>query len=104
MKRIALLLLLSIVSYTVISMEDSEERIAMSRQVTKELFAALKGELEKALKTSTPADAIPVCKTKVPQIGKTFKEEVSGVDNRTHQPEDAEPSQRAGCVGEGRTR
>nr|VFK10652.1 MAG: hypothetical protein BECKLPF1236A_GA0070988_1004120 [Candidatus Kentron sp. LPFa]VFK26755.1 MAG: hypothetical protein BECKLPF1236C_GA0070990_1003822 [Candidatus Kentron sp. LPFa] len=41
MKRIALLLLLSIVNHAAISMEDSE-RIAANRQVTRELFAALK--------------------------------------------------------------
>nr|VFK47191.1 MAG: Protein of unknown function (DUF3365) [Candidatus Kentron sp. TC]VFK47470.1 MAG: Protein of unknown function (DUF3365) [Candidatus Kentron sp. TC]VFK60494.1 MAG: Protein of unknown function (DUF3365) [Candidatus Kentron sp. TC] len=78
MKRISLLLLLSIVSHSTISMDDAGERIAANRQVTKELFTVLKGELEKALETSTPANAIPVCKTKVPQIGKAFKEKYPG--------------------------
>nr|VFK78451.1 MAG: Protein of unknown function (DUF3365) [Candidatus Kentron sp. SD] len=78
MKKISLLILLSIVSHSAISADDTQERIAANRQVVKELFATLKGELEKALATSGPANAISVCKTKVPKIGKTFKEKYSG--------------------------
>jgi len=79
MKKISLLLLLPVVgcSQAVVDntpLDDTKERIAENRQVVKDLFATLKGELEKALGTSGPADAIPVCKTKVPEIGKAFQE------------------------------
>nr|VFJ57772.1 MAG: Protein of unknown function (DUF3365) [Candidatus Kentron sp. FW]VFJ67357.1 MAG: Protein of unknown function (DUF3365) [Candidatus Kentron sp. FW] len=74
MKKISLLLLLSVIGCTATPVDNIEERISANRQVVKDLFAALKGELEKALAAGDPAAAIPVCNTKVPEIGKTFKE------------------------------
>nr|VFJ97175.1 MAG: Protein of unknown function (DUF3365) [Candidatus Kentron sp. H]VFJ97540.1 MAG: Protein of unknown function (DUF3365) [Candidatus Kentron sp. H]VFK03209.1 MAG: Protein of unknown function (DUF3365) [Candidatus Kentron sp. H] len=58
--------------------DDAERRIAANRQIVKEVFTTLKGELEKALDAGGPASAIPVCKEKVPEIGKTFKEKYPG--------------------------
>nr|VFJ77172.1 MAG: Protein of unknown function (DUF3365) [Candidatus Kentron sp. FW] len=72
MKKISLLLLLFVIGCTTTPV-DTEERISANRQVVKDLFAALKGELEKALAAGGPAAAIPVCNAKVPEIGKTFK-------------------------------
>nr|VFJ94928.1 MAG: Protein of unknown function (DUF3365) [Candidatus Kentron sp. LFY]VFJ95837.1 MAG: Protein of unknown function (DUF3365) [Candidatus Kentron sp. LFY] len=81
MKKISLLVLLSVVAFNVVSAEisdDTQKRIAENRQLVKELFAALKGELGKALEAGGPAAAIPVCKSRVPEIGKIFKEKYPG--------------------------
>nr|VFJ61900.1 MAG: Protein of unknown function (DUF3365) [Candidatus Kentron sp. DK] len=55
-----------------------DKRIAANRQVVQEVFAALKGELEKALEAGGPAGAISVCKEKVPEIGKRFGKKYPG--------------------------
>lgn len=44
--------------------DDAEARVASSRAAVKELFDALKGELEAAIKAGGPAKAIPVCNEK----------------------------------------
>nr|VFK23204.1 MAG: Protein of unknown function (DUF3365) [Candidatus Kentron sp. MB] len=75
MKKTFLVLALFAIGCTSIPADESkEERITENRRVSAELFTALKGELEKALGTKGPAGAIPVCKTKVPELGKAFKE------------------------------
>ncbi|VFM98952.1 MAG: Protein of unknown function (DUF3365) [Candidatus Kentron sp. G] len=77
MKKISLLFLLFAglgCGTALADTDDTKERIEANRQIVKEIFAALKGELEKALDAGGPASAIPVCKEKVPEIGKTFKE------------------------------
>nr|VFK52615.1 MAG: Protein of unknown function (DUF3365) [Candidatus Kentron sp. TUN]VFK52935.1 MAG: Protein of unknown function (DUF3365) [Candidatus Kentron sp. TUN]VFK53499.1 MAG: Protein of unknown function (DUF3365) [Candidatus Kentron sp. TUN] len=78
MKKISLLFLLFVVGCSGVPVDNTEERVIENRLVVKDLFAALKGELEKALQAGGPASAISVCKTKVPEIGKTFKERYPG--------------------------
>jgi hypothetical protein len=47
---------------------DKEARAAESRATVKEFFGQLKGELQAAMKSGGPVQAIEVCKTKAPMI------------------------------------
>lgn len=80
--RAALFLLLAALGCGMVFADDAtgglEKRIAENRAVAKELFVALKGELENALHAGGPASAIPACKENVPEIGKTFKKKYPG--------------------------
>lgn len=56
------------------SADTNKERAMSSKKVVKEFMGQLKGELEKAMKSSGPVAAIEVCNTKAPEIAKGLSE------------------------------
>jgi len=53
---------------TLPAIADTDPDVVEARQVIKQFFSQLKGELQKAMKEGGPVDAIGVCNEKAPEI------------------------------------
>ena len=83
MKRKAMVAALLAASIALPAMADTDPNVAEARQIIKQFFTQLKGELKKAMKEGGPAHAISVCNQKAPQIANDISAETGWYVART---------------------
>lgn len=75
MNQTALVVLLVLLVGTPATAGEMEQRTQASRQAIQEFAQSLKGELQAAMKSGGPVEAIGVCRAKAPQIASEMSEE-----------------------------
>lgn len=81
--RLTVILVSGVVATGAVQGEDLEPRVAASRTVVGEFMGQLKSELQAAMKSGGPVNAIEVCHRKAPAIATAVSEDKGWVVGRT---------------------
>lgn len=83
MALLRILMLLSVVTFSVTIQADDDPRLADSREIVKEFGGRLQAALQSAISSGGPANAIGVCKDVAPAIASELSRERGAAVSRT---------------------